>query len=448
MPGIGGVFGPGTIGQQLFVWGLLSNIVQTITAPGMQELANLVNGAVPNQNLSPAELAQLVNRGFKDAGDAASEANNSGINHDRFAHLVQLAGQAPGPAELTEALRRGIIAENAATGSLPSFVDGIRQGNLRNVWADLYKQLAVQLPSWSDALDALLEGQLDRGTALEWFKRAGGDPEAFQWLFDTRGSSPTPDMLGTMANRGLIPWDGTGPNVTSFDQGFLEGPWRNKWRTPMRGLMQYHPPPRTVTALLRSGSITEARALVLFKAEGLDDQDAAAMIKDAMHHTATTSKAFTQTQIEALYRDKLISSTEAQRMLTALGVPAANAKLLISSIDLHATVAQTKAAVSRIRTLYLGRKLTKADAVATLHSLHIESAEAEQLLGVWELERTASVKVLTEAQVVSAYHHKVMTQGEAEAELTWQGYSAYDAWVLLSISNGAPLPNKPPVTIP
>ena len=32
-----------------------------------------------------------------------------------------------------------------------------------------------------------------------------------------------------MALRGIIPWDGTGLQVTSYAQAFREGPWRDKW---------------------------------------------------------------------------------------------------------------------------------------------------------------------------------------------------------------------------
>lgn len=448
MPGIGGMFGAGSVGQQLFVWGLLSNIVQTITAPGIAELAYLVNDAAPVNVLSPAELAELVNRGFVDHDTAAAEARKSGISGDRFTKLTDLAGQAPGPAELTEALRRGIIDENAPKGELPSFADGIRQGNLRNVWADLYRQLSVQLPSWQDALDALLEGQLPRDEALSWFTRAGGDPAAFQWLFDTRGSSPTPDMLGTMANRGIIGWDGTGAGATTFAQGFLEGPWRNKWEGPMRRLMEYHPPPRTVTAMLRSGALSEAEALTLFKQQGLSPELAAAYVKDATHGHAATSKALTQAQVESLQRDHLISADEAQRLLVALGLTPESARLLTSQVDLHHAMAQTNAAITRVRSLYLARKITRGAAADSLHTLGVNSAEAEQLLATWDVTRRASVKVLTEAQVVAAFHHLIITEAEAMAELTWQGYSAFDAWVLLSISNKAPLPNRPPTTVP
>src|SRR5581483_10386298 len=322
MAGLGDAFAKGSIGEQLLVWGVLNQLLSALIGPAVTELTYLEQETVPFYVLSPAELAQLVNRGFEDESSAAGDAAKNGISTDRFHKLVELAGEAPGPAALTEALRRGIIAEDAPTGDLPSFNDGIRQGNLRDVWAPLFKQLAVQLPSWSDALDALLEGQLDQATAEHWYKLAGGDPEAFDWLFNTRGSAPPPDMGGTMANRGITPWDGEGPQATTFQQAFLEGPWRNKWEPAMRKLMEYHPPPRTVTALLREGAITSAEAQTLLQQQGLTPELAAAYIKGSEKHTTVTTKALTKTDIESLLAGHVITEQQAHDMLVKLGFDA------------------------------------------------------------------------------------------------------------------------------
>jgi hypothetical protein len=63
---------------------------------------------------------------------------------------------------------------------------------------------------------------------------------------------------------------------------------------------------------------------------------------------------------------------------------------------------------------------------------------------VWELERAATFRPLTEAQLVAAWGNGVLTQAEAESELVAIGYTAFDAWVLLSNHNKGPLPGKPP----
>lgn len=442
--GLGGLFGRGSIGEQLFVWGLLSQVVQALTLPGIIELQQTSQAAFPNVALSPSELASLVNRGFVDLSYAADQAKLSGVDGSRLKHLVELAGEAPGPAALTEALRRGIIGYDISVGGLPSFLDGIAQGNLHNYWAPLYQALSVQLPSWSDALDALLEGQLDEATSKSWFAKAGGDPDAFTWLFNTRGTAPTPDMLGVMANRGIIPWDGTGPNTTTFRQGFLEGPWRNKWEPAMRGLMAYHPPPRTVVALLREGAIPTTEAQTLLQQQGLTPTLAAAYIKGAEKHTTVTTKTLTKTDIESLLTGHVITEAQAHDMLVKLGFDATEAALITSQVSLKRTIANTNNAITRIRTLLIGRKIDAAGAAAALKSLGVDPAGASQLIGVWELERAASFRPLTSAQITSAWDKKIITEPEALTELQAIGYTPFDAWVILSEKNGSPLAGKPP----
>lgn len=443
MAGLGDLLGSGSVFGQLMVWGVGQQVIGAVIAPGLTELQYLVMEGTTPVVLSPSELAQLVNRNFLSEGDAAGDAAKNGIDGSRFKHLVQLAGEAPGPAELAEALRRGLIDYEGDKNGLPGFVDGIRQGNLRDIWAPLFRELAVINPSWSDALDALLQGQISREDALHWYTLAGGNPDAFQWLFDARGSAPTPVELSVMANRGIIPWDGAGPGVVSFHQGFLEGPWRNKWEPAFRGLAAYHPPPRTVTAMVRAGSITDAQGLELLRQQGLSAELAAAYIKDAHHSTAGTSKELTKADIEQLLAAGTITPVEAEQQLTALGYDKTHADLLISGAQLKRTVSNTNAAITRVRTLYTTRKLQATAAQATLRDLGLSAAQSAELLAVWDLELGATVKQLTEAQIVSAFGYQIIDQAEAMAELQAIGYVPWDAWVLLSIKNKAPLGTPP-----
>lgn len=443
MAGLGDLFGSGSSFQQLMLWGVGQQVIGALISPGLTELQYLVMEGTTPVVLSPAELAQAVNRNFMDHAAAASDAAKNGLDGTQFSRLVELAGEAPGPAELAEALRRGLIGYDTAQGGLPSFVDGIRQGNLRDIWAPLFRELSIINPSWNDALDALLQGQLSREEALHWYTLAGGNPDAFQWLFDARGSAPTPTELSVMANRGIIPWDGEGPASVSFHQGFLEGPWRNKWEAPFRGLAAYHPPPRTVTALLRAGSITDAQALELFRQQGLSAELAAAYVKDAHHSTAATNKDLTKADIETLLADNLITPGDASNMLQALGYDKSHADLVIAGAQLKRTVSNTNAAVTRVRALYTARKLQKTAAAKTLHDLGLSTAQADELLGVWDLELGATVRQLTEAQIVQAFGYGILDQAEAQAELEAIGYTPWDAWVLLSIKNKGALGNPP-----
>lgn len=443
MPGLGDLFGSGSIAEQMFVWGVLNQIITQVGSPFFASLAYLVNQAHPVMELSPADLAVMVVRNVRARDEAAAEAKRAGIDGDRFDQLVAIAGDAPGPDEIAVALRRGLIPEDGLGPDSISFRQGIAEGRLRNKWADTIKALAVQWPTPTDALDALLQGQIDQPTAHALYAKFGGNPDYFTMLFDTRGSAPTPNEAATMANRGIIPWEGTGPDSISFQQAFLEGPWRNKWLAPYRGLAEYLPPPRTVTAMLRSGGIPVALGTELLRKEGLSADLAAAYVADATHTKAATAKDLTESQIVALYQAKVIALAEAVTLLGKVGVTAHDADLILTAAGLRAEIAQVNSAISKVRSSVLARHISTAEAKTALTGLGVASAQADAMIRTWRIELDATPKTLTEAQIVAAWNIGIMAQATAQNELVALGYRPLDAWTLLSIKNGEALPNRP-----
>ena len=434
--------------QELVAFVLISQAIQPLLAPYVQELLNTSQFLFPLRPLSPSDLADAVNRGFMTADDASQMAQQSGISTDPFAVMVRLAGLALSPEAAAEALRRGIIPEDSGDPDKPGFIQAIKQGNLRDIWAPVIRALAVQWPSPSDALDALLEGQVDRATALALYQKFGGDPDYFQMLFDTRGSAPTPVEASVMANRGIIPWDGTGPEATSFRQAFLEGPWRDKWLEPFRAMAAYLPPPRTITAMVRNGSLDSKDATALLVKHGLAPELAAAYIADATHQKTKAAKGLTEAVIVKLYAELLISRQECDDLLRGIGYSAEEATYLLELQDVQRAARALTSAVGRIQTLYSGRKLGRQPAAAALSQLHIPADQAEELLTIWDLERGVNVRVLTPAEIADAWERGVMGQDSAQAELQNLGYTPFDAWVLLSLKNKGPLPDPPAEGMP
>lgn len=487
MPGLGDLFGEGSIAEQIFVWGVLQSVIEALGQPYFTELTQIVNEHHPDEvldpatvaglvvrgllgdadakseaaksgisadrfdnlvtaatpYLSPADLAQLVTRNFMDIASARAEAARQGYTSDRLARLILLAGQPPSVTDLAVALRRGLIPDDGPPDGV-SFAQGFREGSIADKYIPLIKQLAIQWPTPADALNALLEGQVDFDTGKQLYEKFGGDPQFFQLLYDTNGSAPTPTEAATMANRGVIPWDGTGPTVTSFEQAFLEGPWRNKWEKPYRVLSEYLPPPRTVTAMLKTGSLSADQAAELLAKQGLTPDLVQAYITDAQQQAATTELDLTLSSILSLYQGHVISRDDTKQLVIALGYSQENAERLITLRDLQRAIAAVNSAVSRIQTLYIGRKITRDTAQSTLAALEVPADQITDLIGIWDIEVAANIKQLTESQIVDAWAIGAMDEHEAIGELQAIGYTAFDAWRLLSIKNKKPLPNKPP----
>ncbi len=440
---LGDLFGEESAFRQLLIWQVGAQVIGAIMAPGLAELTQLINQAAQTTPLSPEVAADLVVRGFLAQGAGSDVAKRSGVSPDDFALLVKGSGAAPDTTALVEAYRRKLIPEDSGDPDTPSLVTGIREGHLNNKWIPMIEGLGEIPISISDAVDAVVEGQISMadGQAIAYVN--GLKPSDFTILYNTRGNPPTPTQLTEMVHRGVIPQTGTGPDVLSFQQGISEGATKNKWIPAFEKIMEVLPPARTVTALQRNGSITSAQALAWYKQLGLSEEVAAAYVKDASHTKTTAARTLVKGDILKLYADKLITRDQAASMLGDLGYEAHDAAFELEIEDFHNESAQLNGAVTKIKGLYVARKISQTAAVTALDTLGVGTDQRDQLLKTWKIERDASLRILSEGQVVSAFGYGVLTEAEAMAELQAMGYTPLDAWVLLSNKNQGPLPNRP-----
>ena len=399
--------------------------------------------ALSAQLLSAPDAADAVVRNFLSMADGQKVAAQQGVDAATFAVMTHLAGDAPGPQQLAEALRRGAIVTDGTGAASTSFTQGIAEGRLADKWAPVIQALSKIWPTPVSALNATLKGQvtLDQGKAL--YERLGGDPQFFQVLYDSEGSAPTPLELIEMANRGHIPWDGTGASAVSYAQGFLEGPWRNKWEPVYAKFAAYLPPPGEITKFLADGSITAAQASAYYAQHGMDATVIAAELESA--HLAALSEyrgLSVGTAIKA-YRALIITAEQVTDILTSLHVQPDAITLLLEYADFERTFAQINNAVTRVRSLFVSRKITQSVARDSLTTLGIPAQTIPEIIDVWTLEVSVNVKVLTGTEVAQAFVYKAFTQPEAIQELVNIGYTPLDAWALLCIHAKATLPDKP-----
>ena len=434
-----GIAGIGSVIEQLMLWQVAGQFIGPAIGPVVQAEANIANSAMPNVPLSPADVAEAQLRNVDVPGGAAAEAAMSGVNADRFAVLAQLAGNAPDPGSLAVALRRGIVDQ-------ARFVHGVRQGRLRDEWTDVVQALSVVQPSPESMLAAYLEGQLGEGEARDRYARLGGDPAYFDILYNTQGQAPTPTQALELANRGIIPWSGSGAGVVSYEQAFLEGPWRNKWAASFRALAEYLPPPRTVTAMHKEGSLSTAEATKLLEKQGLTPELAAAYLASSSHQKVAAAKELATTTVLTLYRDRIIPRAVAATFLEAERYTPAQADYILQVEDMRVSERFITAAVGRVHTLYVSHKITATAAMAALAQFGVDNAQAKELADLWGHERAANVRQLTPAQVEAAFGYGIIDQPTAIAQLVDMGYSAYDAWVALSVHAKGPLPDQPAAT--
>lgn len=437
----------GSSAEQLFLWAVLNQVVASLLAPLFRQLEYTINHAGPNVVLTPADVATAINRSFMSHGDGVTEANASGIDEARLAILQHLAGNAPAPEALAAMLRRGIIPADGTGPEAVSFRQGIAEGNLLDKWGDAVQEAEKAIPSPSDIVEAGLKGQLSAADALALFIKVGGDPRYYQLLINIAGNPPSPTELIDLANRGIIPWTGTGPDVISVQQGIFEGRTKDKWYPAYKPLGEYRPPPETVRAMLESNGITVEQASAYWASYGMTPETIAQYITTANNTRNQATQGLTESAVLEMFYNQLISQEDAVKFLSLMGIDASNATLLIAYTDMQRSIAAVTKAVSRLQTLYTARKITEATARDSLARLKVPGVAIDGLIATWNIVASANVKVLTEAQIADAMAEGILTQDQAQGELEALGYTPFDAWVLLSIKNKGPLPNQPSMDI-
>jgi hypothetical protein len=430
MAGVGDIvkrlFGPNSVTRQFFVWGVAQQLVQNALAPMYQAILNRANSSNPNVPASPAELADMAHKGIVGLDWAISEAHKSGIGTEIFKLMVQNVGQPPSLFDMLSLMRRGKISRDAV-------IRAIKQSHIKDEWIDTILLLGIQPPTPEAILHAYLQGQVDGDQARQYYLQLGGDPEFFDLLYNAQGAAPTPNEAAEMARKGIIPWEGTGPGVVSFQQAFLEGPWRNKWLDAWRKSSEYLPPPRTITAILREGSITVDEAKELLARQGVPKELIGAYITEASTGKTLKAKELTESTIRALYEESALDEKTTKEYLGKLRYTPAEADFVLMSWRLNRELKYRNSAITTVHTQFINHRVGNREASTALDKLGVPSAQRTTLLALWTEEAKLKVQVLTAAQVKRAAILGFLTYGEAIERLMQQGYNEKDAEIFMLI---------------
>jgi hypothetical protein len=442
---LGGLFSLESPIGQMVIYGVLQQVLEATLGPGLAVTTQEINAKNPVIPISPPDLAQLVVRGFMDPGAAAGIAAKSGVSADDFTLLVKSSGDALSPEELLMAYRRKVIPLTGKGADATSVEQGLLEGRTGNKWIPVLEALGTVPIGVADAVDAVVENQIDYAAGEEYAYQNGLDRDAFKILVDTRGNPPSPTELGAMVRRGIIPLKGKGPDVLSFEQGVSEGATKDKWIGAYEQAMAVLPPESTIQAWLKEGVISVADAIARFQQLGYDQASAENYADEAVATTTTTYRQLAESDVVALYGGRAIDAAGATDMLATLGYSAPVAAEILAVTDFHIQVGIRNNAISRVRTYYLARKITDNQAITTLDSLEVPSAQRQELMAAWQVERGANIKLLTEAQIADAWNYGFMPPDIAIGQLEALGYSAYDAWVILSNKNKGPIGPPPEI---
>lgn len=358
------------------------------------------------QPLSPADAALGVLRGDI-TQDYANEIGASwGITADDMQVLQANTGEPLGLMQLLEAFRRGFIDESTLT-------RGILQSRVRNEWIPTAIALRYTPMSVSDAVNAVVQAQLDPATAASYAQQNGLEPDAFPILVNTAGEPPSRDQMFDLYNRGLATED-------QVIQAERESRLKNKYNDLIFNLHTKLLEPRLLSELVQYGSLTTEQAIQAAMEYGYSQENATALINEGTARKLETYKTKVVAAIETLYEDGGIDQQTALTAIMALGFTADEAGFIVEAADMRRTTKQTEQVVSAVRSKYLAYHIDAETAQNLLTTAGVPQAEQQYLLAEWLVEQGANVRLLTEAQIVKAVKDQLIPATPADSE-AWLG---------------------------
>lgn len=367
--------------------------------------------------ISPADAALALLRGNIDQAEAYRIASDAGLSQSDFNTLVANTGEPLGLMELLEARRRGFIDD-------ARLERGIIQSRIRNEWLDVAKAIAFSPMSTADAVNAVVQNHLSQQQGASIASQNGLEPGMFDTLIQTAGEPLSRTEMEQLFNRGLV-------TEAEVKQALAESRLKNKYSDLAFALHERLLPIRNLSEAVEFGAMTMQQAVTEAMKQGYSESNATALIQSASARKLQTYRHGIVTAAESLYIDNAMSLEDAMTVASHAGFDTAEATAIFQGAEYKRQSRMVGAATSAVRAKYILRHLDKNAASTLLDSIGILAEHRDQLLAIWDIERSANVAMLTEAQIVKAYKKGTFTQQQATDRLSAKGYSVDDIAVLL-----------------
>lgn len=365
------------------------------------------------------EAVAAAVEGHIDIGRLADLLGQNGIDPGFAQLMYDTHGRPPGPESMLDLFRRGLVDQGTVE-------QAIRESDIKNKYIPQIISGTYRPPTTGEAVAAAVEGHIDQNTMADIVQQNGIDRRWAGMLYDTAGRPPGAQEMIHLWRRGEV------------DQGAVEAAIResdikNKYIPAILATKRAIPPMRTVVAMLRHGVITQARGLELLKDNGYVAEDAAAMVAEAASTKTQAEKDLAKGEVSALYGARAIDRPAAAGYLAKLGYDTGEQNLILGLVDSARSRRYKEAAGSRVRSLYTGHHISRATASTDLDKIGFSAVEREELLRLWDLERSANVHMLTEAQLRAMVKKNLIDDATYVRRLVELGYTQPDAELLLAV---------------
>lgn len=368
--------------------------------------------------LSPADAALAYLRSDISYQEALSYATAWGTTENDFQVLIGNTGEPLGLEQLLEARRREFIDD-------ATLVRGIKQSRVRNEWIPVAEKLSTTPMSVADAVNAVVQDQLPMATGESIATQNGLEAGQFSILYNTAGEPISRGEMLELFNRGEA-------SEEQVKQAIRESRTKNKYVDLAFLLHTKLPEPRMLASAVEFGSISQADAIGYGIDAGYSPAVAKAIVGEGSARKLQTYRNRVASAAETLFKENAIDQTILQQVLSGLGYTDSEATFIIEATTFDQQARIVNAAITAVRSKYVGHHIDQNTASGYLDSLGVPSAQRDQLLQGWTIEQQANVKTLTEAQIVKAVKLELISSDDGNTRLIALGYSPTDAAILLA----------------
>lgn len=430
-------------------WDALDNLLGTLLSPS--EVANAVQqGHLPNDGILP-DISPAV----EPAGGAVvpvapdgqppshvpltqikldphEQAAGAGVSAEQLQVLANLAGLPPGAETVLAMWNRGLIDE-------PTVDAGIREGHLKTKWAGAFKRMRWAVLSGQEYAEARLRDWITEEEMYQGGALTGHTREQMDLFYKNRGRTATPRQLWLGWARKVVgpnyPGQENRTSLTDY-QDHEEAIRRSNIRPEYAKLLwaiRFNYPPLFQLNRLVAAEAIDADTAALWASYNLEAPD----VIEALHKFwskpagATSTKQETAANLRAEYEGYYITEAELRQGLGHLGYAVADVDKLVHLGDAARVAKARGQVVDAAHKSYTTGAIGEAQARDALAQVKVDGHAIDNLLALWTIEKGATQKALSPAQIRAAYRKNQLSQAEALADMEAHGYTATDAAAFL-----------------
>lgn len=406
----------------IFVVMTVLNYITSIQAATTGKIMQKYNSAFAPNTIDTGSAVRLAAIAPELYGKAHDILRKNGLDNEDIQALFISAYRLYDETTVRDLFLRGELTEDKARERLREmqYTDG-RIDEMRKLWQVIppiqdiitmsvrevfspAKRASLGLDA--DFPEAVKEWAAKQGLSMEW----AGNYWAMHWVL------PSAQMGFEMLHRGEITED-------ELDELLIALDYAPRWHKPLKAIAYNVMTRVDARRLFELGILTPEALLKKYQEMGYNKEDAAALVKWTEIEYNQEAKDVTKTELLSLYLEGFIERGELYSQLTALGYKSERIDSLVELASYKRAFAGQKSFIETLKRLYVAGEATEQNVQTELAVYNIDARRVTEMIDQWDLERRASVKLPTKADVDEWLSASIITETEYRQELARLGYN-------------------------